>query len=212
MDLPDDLKHLLARLGLAPDAAYDPQWSAAPDFLALIADHTLSAHPQTILECGCGITTLVLAAACARNGRGHVFSLENGADFAGRTRLELDRQRLTDYATVIDAPLIEHSIDGGTYRWYDLSGLPRDIVASMLVIDGPPAYKQPDARYPALPRLSDRLARDAVVFLDDAARPGERDIVARWLQSEPAWRFERIDTQRGCALLRHAGFQSPEAL
>lgn len=212
MDLPDDLKHLLARLGLAPDAAYDPQWSAAPDFLALIADHTLSAHPQTILECGCGITTLVLAAACARNDAGHVFSLESGAEFAARTRAELARHGLTHYATVIDAPLIEHTLDGKSYGWYDLTGLRRNIVASMLVIDGPPAYKHPDARYPALPRLSDRLSRNAVVFLDDAARPGERDIVARWLRSDPAWRVEHIATQRGCARLRHAASQAPEAL
>jgi len=204
LSLPDDLQHLLKRLGLAPDAAYDPLWSAAPDFLELIADHTLSARPTNILECGCGITTLLLAACCARNGVGHVFSLENGVEFAARTRAELARHGLAGRATVLDAPLVGQRVAGHDYLWYDLSGLPPDLVVGMLVVDGPPARKQPDARYPALPRLIQRLTDDCVVFLDDADRPGERDVVARWVANAPTWRTDFFATERGCAVLRRS--------
>ena len=44
------------------------------------------------------------------------------------------------------------------------------------------------SRYPALPALADRLAADALVFLDDADREPEREIVARWAEEVPDWR------------------------
>ena len=43
------------------------------------------------------------------------------------------------------------------------------------------------SRYPALPALEPRLAPGAIVVLDDATRPGEREILERW--SELGWRF-----------------------
>jgi predicted O-methyltransferase YrrM len=94
---------LCERLGLNRGIPYTPQWSAAPDFLTLIVDHVLEHRPQTIVECGSGLTTLMLARCCALNGAGHVYSLENGADYAANTRLDIARYGLEHWSTVIHA-------------------------------------------------------------------------------------------------------------
>jgi predicted O-methyltransferase YrrM len=195
---------LCDRLGLSRDIAYDPNWSAAPDFLELIVNHALATKPACIVECSSGTTTLMLAQCCRLNGRGEVFSLENGAQFAAKTRAELNRLGLDTYAEVIDAPLTRQMVAGREFQWYALEHLTPPRI-DMLVIDGPPGFIQRHSRYPALPQLFDRLADGAVVFLDDAARPDEREIVASWLHDCPSLRRHYIEAERGCSILIKVG-------
>lgn len=197
------------RLGLRQGLPYSHNWSASPDFLKLIVNHALSAKPATIVECSSGLTTLMLAKCCEMNGWGQVFSLENGAEFAAKSRSEIERYELAGYATVIDAPLVEHTVEGQIFRWYALEHLinrlndqPAERQIDMLVIDGPPGFLQRHSRYPALPLLFDRLAPNGIVFLDDAARPDEREITTMWQARFPALQHEFIETERGCAVLR----------
>ena len=141
--------------------------------------------PRVIVECGSGASTVVLARACERNGRGHVWSLEHLPDMAARTRAWLDEQGLERYATVIDAPLVPQGPDGPTRLWYAVEGLP-DLPIDMVVVDGPPGVTAGSlARYPAGPRLFPRLSEDGAVFVDDADRPDERAMVLRWQQEFP---------------------------
>lgn len=190
------------RLGLTDGLPVDPTWSAAPDFLEAIVAHALAARPATIVECSSGLTTLMLARCCALNGRGRVFSLENGPEFAARTRAELARYGLDRHASVIDAPLLPCVLGGQTFQWYDLAGLAVTSI-DMLVIDGPPGFIQRHSRYPALPMLFERLAEGWAAFLDDAARPDERELVARW-QAEYHLAHHYLETQRGCSILQRA--------
>jgi len=192
------------RLGLHGGLAYDSDWSAAPDFLELIVEHALAAQPGTIVECSSGTTTVILARCCDLNRRGRVYSLENGAEFAARTRSELARHRLGPYAEVIDAPLTGQAVAGREFQWYRLDGLPERPI-DMLVIDGPPGFIQRHSRYPALPLLRARLSDRCVVFMDDAARPDEREIVEAWCREFPDARLQYVDNERGCAILRLAG-------
>ncbi len=75
-----------AKLSLSQPLPYTPDWSAAPDFVGLIVEHALQIKPEVIVECSSGLTTLVLAQCCQINGRGRVTSLENGEEYAGKTR------------------------------------------------------------------------------------------------------------------------------
>lgn len=188
------------RLGLRRGLPFSRNWSAAPDFLALIADHALAEKPRTIVECSSGLTTLILARCCELNGLGRVFSLENGTEFAANTRAEIARYGLEHCATVIDAPLEQQTVNGREYQWYDIAGLP-DRRIDMLVIDGPPGFLQHHSRYPALPLLFNRLADNGVVFLDDAARPDERELVMKW-QTELPVDHRYVESERGCSVLR----------
>lgn len=188
------------RLGLRQGLPYNHNWSAAPDFLQLIVDHTLNRRPETIVECGSGLSTLMLARCCQLNGQGRIYSLENGAEFAAGARAEIARYQLTSHAEVIDAALAQYTLSGRDYQWYGLAGLPEHGI-DMLVIDGPPGFIQRHARYPALPLLRERLARTCWVFLDDAARPDEREIVAWWTAMFPEAQMRFVNNERGCAIL-----------
>ncbi len=185
-------------VGIIP---YTPKWSAAPDFLELIVEHALTHKPATIVECGSGLTTVMLARCCAVNDGGRLFSLENGAEFAAQTRDALAGSGLDAFSTVIDAPLAMQAVNGRDFQWYALDDLAA-IDIDMLVIDGPPGFIQRHSRYPALPLLFDRLAAGCTVFMDDAARPDERELVGMWQKEFPAIEQEYIGNERGCAVLR----------
>jgi hypothetical protein len=143
----------------------------------------------------------MLARCCDLNGRGKVFSLEDGVEFATKTRHEIARFGLEKIATVIDAPLKELVVYGREYQWYAIDDFP-DCKIDMLVIDGPSGFIQRHSRYPALPLLFDRLADGCVIFLDDAARQDEREIVEMWQAQFQDIEHEYAGTERGCSILR----------
>lgn len=176
-------------------------WAASPDFLLEIARHALEAKPATCVECSSGASTVVLARCMQMNGAGHVYSLEHNPNYAEKTRQELARQGLSDWATVIDAPLVEVTDIPGQ-RWYSLDKLPplRKAV-DILVIDGPPQDTCPLARYPALPQLISKFSDICVVFLDDADREDEKEAVRRWTQAFPQFRTENLWCEKGAVKL-----------
>lgn len=174
-------------------------WAGSPDFLLNLAEELLEEHPQTVLECSSGVSTVVTARCMQLNGRGHVYSLEHDAKYAEKTRLLLRQHGLSDWATVLHAPL---SSDVGS-PWYSLSALPRDLPpVQVLVVDGPPADVAPLARYPALPKLMPLLDRTFTVFMDDADREAEMEIVTKWLQEFPELLQTRVPCEKGLAVLR----------
>jgi predicted O-methyltransferase YrrM len=175
-------------------------WAASPDFLGVLARHVIQARPKVILECGSGVSTVVLARTCELNGIGHVYSLEHLPDFAERTRSELHRHGLAGHSEILDAPLTRHTLDGSEWSWYGLQALP-PIQFDMLVIDGPPGAIGPLARYPAGPLLFPHLKPGASVFLDDAHRKDEQDAVARWLRERPDLACNWVSSEKGCAVL-----------
>jgi hypothetical protein len=190
---------LQAKLGLEQPLPWTEHWSAAEDFLLLLAEHCLTRQPSSILECSSGLSTLVLARCCQLNDRGQVLSLENGEEFARATRRNLEALGLEQHARVLHAPLSHQQIGDREYQWYTpAEELPKNI--GLLVVDGPPGFLQPHSRYPALPLLRDQLANGCQVFLDDAAREDEQEIAARWLRENPGLKHQYLDYQRGCSV------------
>jgi predicted O-methyltransferase YrrM len=178
-------------------------WAASPDLLRLLLDVLLRERPSLVLEASSGASTVVLAYGLRRIGAGgRVISLEHDPSHAARTREALASAGLSEVATVLDAPLVDHTVEGASWRWYDLASLPRLPLAGLLVVDGPPGGVQPLARYPALPRLEDRLTETAVVVMDDARRSDERVIAERWSARPGGWQVEFRGTEKGTAILR----------
>lgn len=188
------------RLDLKQGIPFTTHWSASPDFLKIIANHCLDNRPAMIMECSSGVTSLVLARCCQLNHSGNVFSLEDGEDYAERSRQELARYDLQAHAQVMHAPLQPQQLHGQTWQWYSIEQLPQQSI-DMLVIDGPSGFIQKLSRYPALPLLFDKLADDCVIFLDDAAREDEQVIVQRWLEEFPQLQHQYLNTERGCSVL-----------
>jgi predicted O-methyltransferase YrrM len=201
LHIPASYHPLLQKLGIDSKVPFTKDWSAAADFVQLIVDEVLVTKPQTIVECSSGLTTLMLARACQIAGQGRVFSLENGPEYAQNCRDYIERYGLESIASVIDAPLVDTVVGGNTFQWYSVDDL-SPLKIDMLVIDGPPGFIQKHSRYPALPMLMDRLADNCVVFLDDAGRDEEKELVAMWLQDYPEFEHDNLDYERGCSVLR----------
>lgn len=174
--------------------------SGRPDFLLTLARHALDARPRVIVECGSGVSTIVLARCLQLNGAGHLYSLEHDAPFAQTMRDEMARQGLSQRVTVLVAPLRPLALNGRQWLWYALEALP-DAPIDMLVIDGPPGRTQPLVRYAAGPVLFGRLAPGAVAFLDDADRGKERRVLGRWAREFPEIRRELRPASKGLAVL-----------
>lgn len=197
------LAALERRLSLADPLPPLRGWAGSPDFLLQVALEVGRSRPYCVLECSSGVSTLVVARSLQQVGHGHVYSLEHEPRFAEQTRSLLRQHGLTDWATVIDAPL-EVGEDGRT--WYRVSALPQTVRdVALLVIDGPPASVGPLARYPALPRLRERLAPSFALLLDDAGREDECEVVRRWCSEWPALQLQQLPAEKGLVRLVRAG-------
>jgi Methyltransferase domain len=153
----------------------DKRWGAGAEYLDAVAAAAV-AEQGPILECGSGLTTLVLAAVAEQTGS-PVLSLEHDAHCFDVLQARLRPLRLG--ADVMLTPLRDY----GEFDWYDVepSRLP---TFSFVVCDGPPKRTR-GGRFGLLPVLGDRLAPGCVILLDDAARPEEREVLSRWAAARP---------------------------
>lgn len=181
-------------------------WAASPDFLNILLDIAEERRHQTIVECGSGVSTLVLARLCRNRGFGRVVSFDHDEAFAGATRRHLERLGLADHATVVHAPLVRQTIGERSCLWYriDPDAIPDRI--DLLVIDGPPQPVCGElARLPALDLLGPRLGAGASVVFDDADRKDERDIVKLLSTRHPDWSMEYRNTEKGTVAFHLGG-------
>lgn len=178
-------------------------WAASPDFLAALIRLVHDKNPTTVLECSSGFSTIVLAACIRNRGNGKVYSLEHDAIFASKTRRLLELHELTDWAEVIDAPLVAKKINGWVGKWYNLDNLPPDFKTDLLVVDGPPQSTAELARYPAVPALHKYLKPSSIIILDDANREEEISIVKRWINERTDLvKLDSEECEKGCAILQ----------
>lgn len=147
-------------------------WSAHDEYLSACLLHALSTSGP-ILECGSGLSTLLLGAVASRAGRAY-WALEHEPAWADKVRSRLHAYRLP--GVVLDrAPLRDY----GEFCWYDppLEALPVDF--SLVICDGPPGATK-GGRSGLAPIMRERLAQGCVILLDDGAREQERQVAERW--------------------------------
>jgi hypothetical protein len=187
------LRPLLDRGGYLP-------WttgSMRPAGLVVVCNEIVHGARTRIVECGSGVSTVVLARLLRERGAGRLVALEHDRHWAALVNELLRRDALDGIARVLDAPL------EGEPPWYGparLVEVPDEL--DLLVVDGPPACDAGHGmrRAPALPRFEERLVVGAAVVLDDIARPGERDVLAGW-EASTDWRFA-LDERAGVAIGR----------
>ena len=147
-------------------------WPAKEELLAAIATHAWETQ-GTILECGCGLSTVVLALIARHKGQ-RVVSLEHIEDYAVSIRSTLSRFGLANTETLV-SPLVAY----GDYDWYELpEGTFREQEISLVVCDGPPEATR-GCRHGVLPLTLPFLRRGAVILLDDV-QAGGATVLARW--------------------------------
>ncbi len=156
-------------------------------YLRLVKRYVLSTYGP-ILECGSGISTLLIELLCASARRAHV-TLEHSEEWADRIR------KIAPQATIMQVPLISF----GAFDWYaaKLTALPNRV--GLVICDGPPGTTR-GGRVGALPVLRPILAHPCILLLDDAERPEERAILAQW-QRDFSASIEISDSPDGAAAI-----------
>ena len=178
-------------------------WAASEDLLLWLAGFVLEHRPRKVVDLGSGQSSVWMAAAMRTAGYdGHVIGVDHDETYAEATRDLARRQGVEGWLTVVHAPLRDEVVDGRDVRWYDIAALADIDAIDLLCVDGPPAQGVAQARWPALPALRARLAPEAVIVLDDLIRRDEQDIVEDWVSRYPGFRVERLDFEKGAAVLR----------
>jgi predicted O-methyltransferase YrrM len=157
--------------------------SMRPAGLVQVCNEIVHGDRTRILECGTGVSTVLLARLLREREAGALTSLEHDPHWATLIQDQLRREHLDRHARVVHAPL------QGDPPWYRLNEMPDEI--DLLIVDGPPAFEPGHGarRSPALARFDDRLVLDAAVILDDIDRPGEQHVIATW-ETSTDWRFQ----------------------
>jgi len=176
------------------------RWAASPDVMLLLVRHVQRSPVRTIVECGSGTSTIILAHTLKNLNRdGHIYTIEDNPTFAEQLRTELNARGLEDFVTVITAPLTEKRYEGfeQVFHWYDLNGAPIPDNIDLLFVDGPFGKVNRYARFPAGPELLPKLAPQGHVFIDDAHRKDEAELGRLWRAYYPDLGVRKLDVEKG---------------
>lgn len=147
-------------------------WSAQEEYLRVCIAQALCSNGPT-LECGSGLSTLLLGVVAQRRGFEH-WALEHQREWSVRVQRGLARYglRAVRLSTAALKPY-------AGFHWYDppLGEMPSHF--AMVVCDGPPAQTL-GGRYGLAPVMRDHLQPGCVILLDDASREDERTVARRW--------------------------------
>ena len=176
-------------------------WAISPDFASIILKKIRNNKATQIIECGSGVSTIIICYLLKQRGSGHLYTLEHDAEYAEKTRLQLEKNNLTEYATIFVSELAPYTLNGETWNWYDMKNITEDQKFDMLIVDGPPFQIQARSRYPALPLLYKHLNDKSIVLIDDCKREEDKYVVELWLNEFKDFRDEWIETEKGAYLL-----------
>lgn len=181
--------------GLVP-AMYG--YAASPDVLVVLVHRFLTLRPAVAVECGSGTSTLFLALAAQQYDIScRLIALEHDPEYAAATRTLLAEHGVAHLAEVRDAPLRATTLTDHDGPWYDPAAYEDLHDIGLAFVDGPPGIVGPQARYPMVPLLADRLAARCVILMDDMRRPDERSVGERWLTQLDGFSYRYLPLIRG---------------
>lgn len=147
-------------------------WSADDDYVVACIEHA-SVSIGPILECGSGLSTILVGLVAKRRGLDH-WVLEHTPEWASKVRTCLNRYAI-DSVVLCEGPLRDY----GEFSWYDppLESMPDNF--GTVICDGPPGSTK-GGRYGLAAVMGKRLGPGCVILLDDAGRDEETAIAERW--------------------------------
>ncbi|MFM9133910.1 MAG: class I SAM-dependent methyltransferase [bacterium] len=177
-------------------------WAASEDVLLWRVGDVLERRPRVVVDLGSGQSSVWMAGAMRAAGYdGVVIGVDHDAGYAAATEDLGRRQGVSPWLRVVHAPLAQIAIDGRECWWYDLAALEGIDDVGLMCVDGPPSVDEPEARWPALPVLRERLEPGARVVLDDMVREGEQAVAAEWESRFPDLGSQRLDFEKGALVI-----------
>jgi predicted O-methyltransferase YrrM len=171
---------------------------AAPDVLLVLVQRFLSLRPSLAIECGSGTSTLFVALAAQQYGIDcRLVSLDHELDYVEGTRALLADHGVSHLVDVRHAPLTPTWLADHSGPWYDPAAYADLHDIGLAFVDGPPGDVGPQARYPMVPLLADRLADRCTILLDDMRRAEEGAVGKRWMAQLKGFRYSYLPLTRG---------------
>lgn len=147
-------------------------WSAETEYLVACIEHAMLTK-GTILECGSGISTLILGVIAKQRNLGHI-ALESSPEWRQHVSAYLAHYGLTN-TQVVDAPIKSYE----DFEWYEAPPKTSLGDVTLVICDGPPS-KTRGGRFGLMPVMHSALSSECIILLDDAERQEEQDIADNW--------------------------------
>lgn len=130
-----------------------------------------------ILECGSGLTTLVMAAAVQRTGQ-TIHTLEHDYEWFRRMRGMIQQYAMRP-VKLYYVPIEEHKLDGVTIPWYEIrEELPKEF--GLVVVDGP---QRSISRKGLFELIGDRIEK-ADWYVDDVDDKSQVAMLEKYSQGQ----------------------------
>lgn len=182
---------------------YQKEWTILPDFTANLINIISETKPSVIVECGSGLSTLILGYLLKNRMVSKCISLEHNKQFYESTKTDLINHQLEEYVNLIYTPLKPVIIKDKQWFWYDTNVIYETVdQIDLLLVDGPPGQIQKHSRYPAVPLLKKLFNPNSIVIVDDSNRSDELEIVNRWLLENPELTLNKLETKKGMCVLK----------
>ncbi|NLE45717.1 MAG: hypothetical protein GX620_13425 [Chloroflexi bacterium] len=160
------------------------QWAMEPEGLVTLLSHIQFHQPRVIVECGSGLSTLLIGNLIKQNRSGHLYSVEEDENWHRTMSNLIDDQGLGEWITLVHAPLKPYPVsDGHEVKWYCTEVLKQALSTvdriGLLIVDGPKTVDHL-SRFPALPYFASMVNDKTLLVLDDANRPQEACVIDEW--------------------------------
>lgn len=185
--------------------------SIALHSLACMVNDLLLNNRKSILEFGCGISTIIMARAINRNNiQAKITSVEESADWIQVIKTFLQKEDMQGYVNFIHAPL-KKSNEIPAAKTYDIAIVNEELKDKrfdMVFIDGPSANNKSNenSRISTLSLFKEKLNESYVIFIDNVDRKGEKILVKNIQDQLNAKHIKIGDTFQACCKGNHFNF------
>lgn len=170
-------------------------WSGRPAYLEEVVKWA-AITPGPILECGSGLTTILLGLYAARRGI-PVWTLEHAFDWHKRVSNALTTCHISGVELAL-TPLRDYE----NFSWYSppLTHMPAHF--NLVICDGPPERTTWGKRHGLLPVMDKHLATNCVIILDDYDKEAADNVADhRTVERSAATRILKADQSQSFGLI-----------
>ena len=151
------------------------------------------------MEFGSGISTIIIAHYAKINDIPiQIYSVDHDENWIAL----LKQYQIAEHVNFICAPLSKCDFSKHGLPWYDgniIDLAVGEMKFDQVIVDGPIATRRPIrlSRYPVLPYVKNKLEANVSIFLDDADRRGEKQVMRYWFQ-EYGFKFKYLNSALAC--------------
>ena len=161
-------------------------YSAGSIFYTHICNDIIINHRKYIFELCSGVSTILLARLIRKNCLNtRIISVDHDKSWQDVVYRNLQADGIHEHVSFAYSPLIEKE---GEFSWYKKQDLDEffkneNEQIDLLIVDGPPGFEKPFARFGAVPYFQKMLNSDGYsIFLHDTDRIYEQKTIMKWAE------------------------------